>query len=65
MTIRNCVQTNLFSIFLLNKLYDMKIEDFFMTYSTEANCKQYFKEQRELAGIVCRQCGSSSHYWIE
>jgi hypothetical protein len=43
----------------------MKIEDFFMTYSTEANCKQYFKEQRELAGIVCRQCGSSSHYWIE
>lgn len=43
----------------------MKIDNFFTSYSTEANCKQYFKEQRELAGIVCRQCGSSSHYWIK
>ena len=42
----------------------MKVDNFFARYSTEAGCKQYFKEQREGAGIVCRKCGSSYHYWI-
>jgi transposase-like protein len=43
----------------------MKVEDFFSTYSTEVNCKLYFKEQREAAGIICRKCSFGSHYWIE
>ncbi len=31
----------------------------------EASCKQYLKDQREAAGIVCRKCGSSANYWSE
>lgn len=42
----------------------MSVDDFFTSYSTEVSCKQYFKSQRESAGIVCRKCSSSSHYWI-
>jgi transposase-like protein len=43
----------------------MKIDTFFITYSTESSCKLYFKQQREAAGIVCRNCSSTHHYWIE
>lgn len=43
----------------------MKIDNFFITYSTEASCKLYFKEQREASGIICRNCSSLDHYWIE
>jgi ISXO2-like transposase domain len=43
----------------------MKVDDFFTRYSTIEKCKLYFKEQRELAGIVCRNCNGKSHYWIE
>ena len=43
----------------------MNVEDFFSTYSTAVNCKLYFKQQREAAGIICRKCSCSSHYWIE
>lgn len=42
----------------------MKLDDFFTNYSTEDSCKHYFKEKREEAGIVCRKCNSSLHYWI-
>jgi transposase-like protein len=59
------VQTNKFSVYLLNKLDNMKIDNFFSTYTTETSCKLYFKEQREAAGICCRKCGNTSHYWIE
>ena len=43
----------------------MKIDDFFITYSTEVACKLYFREQRESKGIVCRKCSTITHYWIE
>ncbi len=42
----------------------MQINDFFTLYSTEADCKQHFKSQREAAGIICRKCSSTAHYWI-
>jgi ribosomal protein L37AE/L43A len=59
------VQTNLISIYLLNKLDNMKVDNFFSMYSTEVSCKLYFKEQREAAGIICSKCGNNTHYWIE
>ena len=43
----------------------MRIDNFFTAYAEEANCKKFFKEQREAAGIVCRRCGGVTHYWIE
>ncbi len=42
----------------------MQIDNFFSLYATEAECKQYFKEEREAAGIICRKCKGSHHYWI-
>ena len=43
----------------------MKIDHFFTNYSDEKSCKLFFKQKREAAGIVCRQCGSLCHCWIE
>lgn len=43
----------------------MKVDNFFRDYSTEKECKDYFKKQREAVGIVCRKCKGKSHYWIE
>jgi transposase-like protein len=59
------VQTNIFSIYLLNILADMKIDSFFSTYTTEDSCRLYFKKQREAAGIKCSKCDNSTHYWID
>lgn len=42
----------------------MKLNEFFVRYADEESCKQFFKEQRELQGIVCRKCGYGSHFWI-
>src|SRR5665647_1852341 len=43
----------------------MKIDNFFTNYSDEQSCKLFFKQKREAAGIVCRQCSSLCYYWIE
>ena len=58
------VQANYFSIFT-TKISDMKIDNFFSELATESACRLYFKSQRESKGIVCRKCGSTSHYWID
>ena len=42
----------------------MKLDEFFSSFKTEETCKQHFKIQRELAGIVCRKCSGTKHYWI-
>ena len=62
---RNVVQTNLYSVLLLNKIFIIKKRHFFYRISREACCKQYLKDQREAAGIVYRKCGSSTNYWSE
>jgi hypothetical protein len=64
MTIRNLVLTNNISKLVLN-LIVMKISDFFSKFGNEQSCKDFFKQQREAKGIVCRQCGSVCNYWIE
>lgn len=43
----------------------MKMSLFFSRYSDEAGCRNFFKEQKEHSGIVCKCCGSLNHYWIE
>jgi len=43
----------------------MELNDFFNNLSDEQSCIAFFKKQREAKGIVCRQCGSVCHYWIE
>lgn len=41
------------------------MSDFFVKYPDEATCKSFFKEKKEKAGVVCRNCGSLRHYWVE
>jgi hypothetical protein len=43
----------------------MELNDFFNNFSDEQSCIIFFKQHREAKGIVCRQCGSVCHYWIE
>ena len=34
-------------------------------FPTESACKAHFKDQREKEGVICKKCGSSSHYWLK
>ena len=43
----------------------MELNDFFNNFADEQSCRMFFKQQREAKGIVCRQCGSVCHYWID
>jgi len=42
----------------------MGLSIFFTNYSTEESCKEFFKAQREKAGIICNKCKGTSHLWI-
>jgi len=41
----------------------MNFIDFTKLYPDEASCIQHFKSIKEKRGIVCKKCGSTSHYW--
>jgi len=41
----------------------MKLFEFLRHFPTEESCKSAFKAKREKEGIICKKCGSSSHYW--
>lgn len=41
----------------------MKHSEFFKKYSTEKKCKTAFKQMRENAGIECKKCHNTTHYW--
>lgn len=43
----------------------MTLSDFFSLYPDEMSCKSFFKGRREKAGLICADCGSLCHYWIE
>ncbi len=43
----------------------MKIADFFSKYATEDSCRAFFKDRKQRSGIVCSNCGSINHYWID
>lgn len=43
----------------------MHIGEFFSAYNTEEKCRDFFKHRKEQSGVVCVECGSLLHYWIE
>lgn len=43
----------------------MELNYFLNKFADEQSCKAFFKQQREVKVIVCRQCGSVCHCWIE
>ncbi|NRA11472.1 MAG: hypothetical protein HRT57_05925 [Crocinitomicaceae bacterium] len=43
----------------------MNILSFMEEFPTEPACKAHFKDQREKEGVICKTCGSSSHYWLK
>jgi hypothetical protein len=43
----------------------MNILEFAQKFPNEASCITYFKQQRDLQGVVCKRCGSKEHYWLK
>jgi len=43
----------------------MKIFEFTQKFPDEDSCRMHFKEVREGAGIVCKKCSCTKHYWLE
>ncbi len=41
----------------------MKLIEFTKHFPDEQSCKEAFKAYRLKAGITCKKCGSTSHYW--
>ena len=41
----------------------MNLLNFIAQYPDEDSCIQKFKEVRDKAGIVCRKCKGTEHYW--
>ncbi|QQM25473.1 IS1595 family transposase [Elizabethkingia sp. M8] len=41
----------------------MNIFSFTANFGSEKDCRNHFKEQRDLQGIICLKCGHSDHYW--
>lgn len=41
----------------------MHLIDFISAYPDEASCKAKFKAYRDQVGVVCANCGGTSHYW--
>lgn len=43
----------------------MQMVEFFQQYSTEVDCKLFFKAKRSLEMQSCKRCGSIHMYWID
>ena len=43
----------------------MNLFEFSEKFSDEKTCRMHLKEQREKAGIVCKNCGGEKHYWLK
>lgn len=41
----------------------MNIFSFTAHFVDEQSCRQHFKSERDKQGVVCKKCGSTSHYW--
>jgi hypothetical protein len=42
----------------------MELSTFFINYSAEESCKEFFKAEREKMGLVCNKYKGTSHLWI-
>jgi transposase-like protein len=49
----------------LPKIQIMRLIDFKERFGTEEQCKAAFRAFREEAGVVCKKCGATKHYWLE
>ena len=43
----------------------MSILEFIEHFPDEASCRSHWKAHRESVGIVCKRCGSGTHYWLK
>jgi len=43
----------------------MNLIKFIDRFPDEESCRQRFKEIRDQEGVICRNCGSKDHYWIQ
>jgi len=41
----------------------MTLSEFYQKFSDEEECKLKFKQIRDQAGVVCKKCGCTEHYW--
>jgi len=41
----------------------MTLSEFFQKFSNEEDCRLKFKQMRDQAGVVCKKCGCTEHYW--
>lgn len=41
----------------------MNLFSFTVHFGTEEDCRNHFKEQRDLQGVICATCSSKEHYW--
>jgi hypothetical protein len=41
----------------------MNTKEFHERFPDEASCRHYWRNKRELAGIVCKRCEGTDHYW--
>ena len=43
----------------------MNIFSFSAHFTSEADCRNHFKSERDKIGVICSRCGSATHYWIK
>lgn len=43
----------------------MTILEFSKKFPTEASCRLHFKAGRDKAGVVCKKCQHTDHYWLQ
>jgi hypothetical protein len=43
----------------------MNLLNYIEHFSDEQSCRNYFKQVRIKAGIICKKCDSTKHYWLE
>ena len=43
----------------------MNIFSFSAHFTSEEDCREHFKSERDKIGVICTACGSEQHYWIK
>ena len=43
----------------------MNIFSFSAHFTSESDCRNHFKSERDKAGVICPVCGNNTHYWIK
>ena len=43
----------------------MNIFSFSAHFTSESDCRNHFKSERDKVGVICTTCGNTTHYWIK